>query len=156
PPGDRGVSLLSRLFLLVAVSLLPVVAIQAYNEFDLRRSRQIEVQDQALRLAILGAAEQQQLVQGVRQVLIPLSELPAVKAKDVSGCNAYLSRIKRRYPEFLTFAAADMSSLFFCDTSSYPRPVNIGRRRYFHEAVESGGFTVGTFLIGQASGRKII
>ena len=30
-------TILSRLFVLVAVALLPAIAIQAYNEFDLRR-----------------------------------------------------------------------------------------------------------------------
>jgi hypothetical protein len=54
---------------LVAVALLPAIAIQMYNEFDLRRARQVEVQNQALRLAKLAAAEQEQIVQGIRQVL---------------------------------------------------------------------------------------
>src|SRR6185437_9707349 len=66
----REVTILPRLFLLVAVALLPVIAIQMYNEFDLRRARQSEVQNQALSLAKLAAAEQQQIVQGIREVLI--------------------------------------------------------------------------------------
>ena len=66
-------TLLSRLLVLVFVALLPAIAIQAYNEFDLRRSRQIEVQNQALSLAKLAAEEQPQIVQGIRQVLIALS-----------------------------------------------------------------------------------
>jgi hypothetical protein len=72
------VALLSRLFMLVAVALLPAIAIQSYNEFELRRSRQLEVQEQALGLAKLAAAQQQQIVEGIRQVLIALSELPAI------------------------------------------------------------------------------
>jgi hypothetical protein len=40
------VTILSRLFLLVAAALLPAIAVQAYNEFDLRHARQVEVQDQ--------------------------------------------------------------------------------------------------------------
>jgi hypothetical protein len=85
------VALLSRLFMLVAVALLPAIAIQSYNEFELRRSRQLEVQEQALGLAKLAAAQQQQIVEGIRQVLIALSELPAIKAKAAEACSAYLS-----------------------------------------------------------------
>ena len=33
-------NLTHRLFLLVAIALLPAIAIQGYNEFDLRRSRE--------------------------------------------------------------------------------------------------------------------
>ena len=87
-------TILSRLFLLVAVALLPAIAIQAYNEFDLRRARQVEVQNQALSLAKLAAAEQQQIVQGIRQVLIALSELPSIKARDSQACNAYLAAMQ--------------------------------------------------------------
>jgi hypothetical protein len=47
----------------------------------------------ALSLAKLAAAEQQQIVQGIRQTLIALSELLAIRAKDTQGCNAYLSEI---------------------------------------------------------------
>ena len=91
-------TLLSRLFVLVAVALLPAITIQAYNEFDLRRARQVEVQDQALSLAKLAAAEQQQIVQGIRQVLIALSELPAIKARDSQACNTYLAAMQPRFP----------------------------------------------------------
>jgi hypothetical protein len=52
------VTISSRLFLLVAVALLPAIALQAYNEFDLRRSRHVEMQNQALSLAKLAAAEE--------------------------------------------------------------------------------------------------
>ena len=90
-------SLLSRLFLLVAVALLPAIAIQIYNEIDLRHARQAEVSDQALSLATLAAAEQQQMVQGIRQVLIAMSELPSIKARNSDACNAYLAAIRQRF-----------------------------------------------------------
>jgi hypothetical protein len=61
------VTLLSRLFVLVAVALLPTTAIQMYNEFDLRRTRQVEVQNQVLSLAKLAAAEQQQIVHRIER-----------------------------------------------------------------------------------------
>src|SRR6201992_2214002 len=115
-------SLLSRLFLLVAAAMLPAIAIQAYNEVDLRRTREVEVQEEALGLAKLAAAEQQQIVQGVRQALIAVSELAAIKAKDVQGCNAYLSRIKRRYPEFIVFIVVDMNGTSFCDSMVEHKP----------------------------------
>lgn len=53
----------------------------------------MDVQEQVLGLAKLAAAEQQQIVQGIRQALIALAELPAIKAKDAQGCEAYLSRV---------------------------------------------------------------
>src|SRR5882672_7728685 len=149
-------TLLSHLFALVAVSLLPVIAIQGYNEFDLRRARQEEVQDEALGLAKLAAAGQQQIVQGIRQALIALSELPAIKAKDTQGCNAYLSKIKQRYPGFISFIVVDMNGSSFCDASSDHKPSTAAGRPYFASTLKTGAFTVGEFAIGRLTGRNVL
>jgi signal transduction histidine kinase len=152
----RNGTLLSHLFLLVAVSLLPAIAIEAYNEFDLRRARQVEVQEQALSLAKLAAAEQQQTVQGIRQVLIALSELPAIKAKDVNACNAFLARMRQRFPAFLTFIVTDLNGDPFCGMNSDHKMVNVAARAYFANVLKTGAFTVGEFSIGLSVHRKVI
>ncbi len=136
--------------------MLPAIAIQAYNEIDLRRTREVEVQDEALGLAKLAAAEQQQIVQGVRQALIALSELPAIKAKDVEGCNTYLSRIKRRYPEFIVFIVVDMNGTLWCDSTGGLMRSTAAGRPYFASVVKTGDFTVGEFAIGRATGRTVL
>ena len=115
--------MLSRLFVLVAVAILPLIAIQAHSEIALRRSRQVDVQNQAPGLAKLAAEEQQQIVQGIRQVLIALSELPAIKAKDSKGCNAAMAGLVpvSGFPHFLV---TDLSGQPFCDTNTDRRPIS--------------------------------
>ncbi|MGY3621430.1 cache domain-containing protein [Bradyrhizobium sp. USDA 10063] len=153
---SKEVTLLSRLFVLVAIALIPAIAIQAYNEFQLRRSRQVEVQNQALNLAELAAAEQRQIVMGMHQALIALSELPAIKAKNTEGCNAYLARIKRRYPGFISFIVVDTNGDAFCDTNNdYKRSTAAGRS-YFADVLKTGKFTVGEFAIGRQTGRNVL
>jgi signal transduction histidine kinase len=150
------VTILPRLFLLVAVALLPAIAIQIYNEFDLRRARQVEVENQALSLAKLAAAEQQQIVQGIREILIAMSELPAIKARDSQACNVYLAAMKRRFPAFVTFLVTDLNGRSFCDTNSDHRPVTIAGRAYFANILKTGAFTVGEYSSGLSTGRKVI
>jgi signal transduction histidine kinase len=147
-------TLLSRLLVLVTVAMLPAIAIEAYNEIDLRRTREVEVHDEVRGLAKLAAAEQQQIVQGIRQALIALSEFPAVKAKDVQGCNAYLSRIKERYPGFIAFLVVDMNGDAFCDSMKEHKPQTAAGRAYFASAVKTGKFTVGEFAIGRGTGHN--
>jgi signal transduction histidine kinase len=136
--------------------MLPAIAIQAYNEIDLRRTRQVEVQDEVRGLAKLAAAEQQQIVQGVRQAMIALSELPAIKEKDVEGCNAYLSRIKQRYPEFIAFIVVDMNGDSFCDSLSEHTRSTAAGRAYFASVVKTGEFTIGEFALGRNTGRNVL
>lgn len=149
-------TLLSRLLVLVFVALLPAIAIQAYNEFDLRRSREIEVQNHAVNLADLAAAEQRQTVQGIRQVLIVLSQLPSIKARDAQACNAYLGAVKQRFPAFLTLVVTDRSGQTFCDPYNSYKPVNVSKRAYFASALKTGEFTVGEFSYGLQSGRRAL
>ena len=149
-------TLLSRLFVLVAVALLPAIAIQAYNELELRRDRRVEVQTDALNVAKLAAAEQQQVVQGIRQVLITLSELPAIKAGDSKACNAYLAGVKQRFPEFLTFIVTDLNGVAFCDSRTGHNHVDVSSRAYFASASKTGAFTVGVYSIGLSIPRKVI
>jgi signal transduction histidine kinase len=150
------VTLLSRLFVLVAVALLPTIAIQMYNEFDLRRTRQVEVQNQVLSLAKLAAAEQQQIVQGIRQVLIAMSELPSIKTRDSQACDAYLAAMQQRFPAFITFLVADSNGWSFCDTNSDHRPITIAARAYFANVLKTGAFTVGEFSAGLSTGRNVV
>ena len=149
-------TLLLRLFLLVAVALLPAIAVQSYNEFDLRRSRQMDVQEQVLGLAKLAAAEQQQIVQGIRQALVALSELPAIKSKDAHGCEAYLSKVKEQYPEFISFIVVDTNGSSFCDSNSEYKPSTAAGRTYFNSVIKTGKFTVGEFAMGRVTGRNVL
>ena len=150
------VTLLSRLFVLVAVALLPAIAIQTYNELELRRDRWIEVQNDALSVAKLAAAEQQQVVQGIRQVLITLSELPAIKAGDSKGCNAYLAGMKQRFPEFLSFIVTDQFGVAFCDSRTGHNHVDVSSRAYFSSASKTGAFTVGVYSTGLSIPRRVV
>jgi signal transduction histidine kinase/CheY-like chemotaxis protein len=149
-------SLLSRLFLLAAVALVPAIAIQAYNEFCIRHEREVEVHEQALNIAKLAAAEQQQIIQGIREVLVAMAELPAIKEKDSRACNAYLAAIRQRFPAFISFLVTDLDGWSFCSTYADNVPVPLGHRPYFSHVLTTGAFTVGEFSTGQASGRKLI
>ena len=108
-------------------------------------------------LAKLAAAEQQQTVQGIRQVLIALSDIPAIKAKDGKACNAYLAAVKQQYPAFITFLAADMNGRSFCNTTVGDKSVvSVAARPYFARVLKTGAFTVGEYSIGLSTGRRVI
>jgi PAS domain S-box-containing protein len=145
-------TLLLHLFGLVAIALLPAIAVQAYNEFELRQTRQVEVQEQALYLADHAAADQMQIIQGIHQALIALSELPAIKTKDALQCDDYLSKIKKHYPGFVVFIAVDLSGNAVCGSSQSSA---VGRA-YFDSALQSGKFTIGEFAVGRTTGSHVL
>src|SRR5262245_17118904 len=122
----------------------------------MRSEREVEVREQALSVAKLAAAEQQQIIQGIRQVLVALSELPAIREQDAQACNSYLAAMRVRFPAFISFLVTDLKGWSFCSTYADQTPVPLGHRPYFASALKTGEFTVGEFSIGRASGRKLI
>lgn len=67
-----------RLFLLVAIAVLPALALQIAAQVELRRDRMGELQDEALRQAGTIAGSILDVLDGSRQLLVALSRLPAV------------------------------------------------------------------------------
>ena len=82
-------SLLARLCLLVLLAGLPAIGIQVWNEFALKRAREAEIYEQAGRVASQVTADLDRVVDGARQLLTAVAEVPAVKAADPVACTAY-------------------------------------------------------------------
>lgn len=141
-----------RLFLLVALALLPAVAIQAYNELDLRRSRENEVRDLALRQAQLAASELNQILEGVRNLLTAVAEVPAVRGFAAAACAAYIADLQSKVPHLLTIVAVDLDGRIRCRHPPASPGLNVADRFYFREPLATGRFVVGTYTVSRITG----
>ncbi|MFL5125226.1 MAG: histidine kinase, partial [Microvirga sp.] len=72
-------SLRLRLFILAAVALAPALAILGYNEVMLRRSREAEVHQLAVRFGQLAAQELEGIVGGMESLLRAVARAPVVR-----------------------------------------------------------------------------
>jgi signal transduction histidine kinase len=124
------VTLLTRLFLLVLVAVLPALATEAYNEYDLRRQRTAEVSEQAQRYARLIATEQDSIIDGARQLLVALSQLPAlqssdpVRRSDPGRCSRLFAGLNRQDLKYDRLAAFDGEGRLLC-SSTPPRETDV-------------------------------
>jgi PAS domain S-box-containing protein len=148
--GDISLGLTLRLILLAIMAAAPAVAIQIWNEYDLRRARMADIREQVLRLARSETAEIDRIVEGARQFLVALAQLPQVKDKDPAGCNDLLTRISKNYRAYRALIAADRDGTVFC-SSIGPGPP-IPDRAYFKRAVQTGDFAVGEYVMGRGTG----
>lgn len=145
-----------RLFILVILALLPAIAIQAYNEWDLRRSRKAEVHELALRQARLAASEMQRIVDGVRILLTAVAESPSVRAFDGPRCGGFLGSLLRKVPQVATLAVLDLDGRLVCYPTPAPVPVRFNDRPYFQEALARGGFVIGAYTEGRLTKRPTL
>ena len=148
-------SVLLRLFILVLIAILPAVAIQAYNEFDLQRSREKEVRENALRLAQFASGEMDRIVDNARGLLTALSSLAEIRNHEAKPCSDYLSELKKAFPQYTVIGALDLDGHPFC-ASSDATGVTAADRPYFTRAVETGRFTVGESMVGRIVPKRVL
>ncbi|GGF35524.1 hypothetical protein GCM10011611_47330 [Aliidongia dinghuensis] len=138
-------SLLTRLFLLVVLAVLPAVGIQAYNEYDLRASVRAETYRHALTLTRFAAAESDRIFDGVRNLLVALTNDGTIVGGDPAACKASLGRLVAQYPEISTFAVFDPSGRPVCADRTLPDGLSIAEEPYFQTALRSGAFAIGGY-----------
>jgi signal transduction histidine kinase/CheY-like chemotaxis protein len=107
-------SLLTRLFALVLLAVLPAIGILAYDALELRRVRDAESREEALRLARLADAEMERLAEGTRQLLVSFAENPAVAAGKWQDCDAAAARVLARLSGYVDIGAATTGGEVVC------------------------------------------
>ena len=149
----RTFGLRAALILLVLIAVVPVfgVVIQASLA---EQSQRLERAQAGLRSVVgLAAAHQQQYLEGARQMLTAVALAPPVVRDDARDCEAYFRTLQQRYRRYATFGLLDPAGYLTCRASHTDHPVFAGDRPYFRQAVLTGGFTVGHYMVGRASGK---
>lgn len=138
-------SLRVRLLLLFALAIIPALGWIFYVHVEQRRMAATEAQDNALRLAQLAAADQARLIQGAHQLLIALSQLPAVRDGDAQVCTKLFTSLLKRHPLYHNLGAARANGELFCSVLPLTQPVNVATSSWFHRAVQRRDFSIGEF-----------
>lgn len=149
-------SLRVRLFLLVLTAVLPALGVVFYTALEQRRSATVEAQETALRLARLASSNQGQLIGGVRQLLVSLSQLPEIRARDAEACSAFLSKLLQQYPLYANLGAARADGTLLCSALPVHAPVNLSDRAYFQRAIQTRDFAIGDYQIGRITGKATV
>src|SRR5262249_44030543 len=99
--GPRGVvlaSLRNRILVLVLLAPLPALALMVSAAWEQRRQATESVKMAALRLARLGSAQHERLIEGARSLLIGLAQLSDVQMHNAQACSALFAEVRRRFP----------------------------------------------------------
>ncbi len=81
-PRLPHINLTVRLCILVLIAILPAMVIQGYNEYELRKAREADIRQQVIQVTKQFGEEIGELREGARQLLLSLSQLPAVRLHD--------------------------------------------------------------------------
>jgi HAMP domain-containing protein len=144
-------SLRTRLLLLVAIAVLPALAMIVYAGVENRRLAARAAQERALHLANLAALQQNQIVEATRQLLAGLAQLPAVRGLAPGPCSALMAEVQKQFPSYANMGAIRPDGELVCSAVPLPGPLNVADRSYFRRALETREFAVSEFLIGRVT-----
>lgn len=149
-------SLRMRLFVLTAVALAPALIILVYNEISLRRSREAEVHELALRFGQLAALEMESIVGGTEGLLRAVARAPVVRSFEAEACAVYLVDILAQAPHLNSIAAIDTHGDLRCRSQTPTRAPRLDDREYFKRVLKTGSFVVGEYMISRFSGKPAL
>jgi signal transduction histidine kinase len=149
--GLRG-----RLLLLVLVAVVPALGLTLYTDLEQRRLETARVQDNALRLARLASADHERLVDGTRQLLVALAQLPEARGGEPAACNALFADLLKQYRSYASLGVIAPDGFISCSAPPADGAVFVGDRAYFRRALEPGDFAVGEHQIGRLTGKATV
>jgi len=149
-------NLRSRLIVLVLLVIVSAAALILSTALEERPLAVVNAQDRMLQLARLAANEHEQLIEGARQLLIGLTNLPQVQEHQTAACNALFRRLIAQFPTYTNLLAAKPDGEVFCSSAPIFSPFNIADRASFQRTIETHNFTVSEYLIGRISGKPVI
>ncbi|GJD75329.1 sensor histidine kinase [Methylobacterium goesingense] len=147
-------SLTYRILLLVLLALAPALAIQGYNEYALRASRDAVIRADTMATARTVAEDVEQVAENVRQALDYVAQDPSVRSLDSSGCTEYLRRAAANSAHLALVALTRPDGTVVCNSvGSAPGAYTNAERAYHRRAIARDGFAMGNYVRGTATGR---
>jgi two-component sensor histidine kinase len=149
-------SLRRRLLVLSLAALVPGLAVAAFTQYQVIRSRHVEVEELAMRSAKQASFELDRIVGGVGMLLVTASHEPDVRGLQEAGCTAYLTGLRPDLPYLTGLTVLDTDGRLRCGFT----PSTIGHsftdRSYFREALETDGLVIGSYTIGAVSKKPVL
>jgi signal transduction histidine kinase len=154
-PRLPHINLTVRLCILVLIAIFPAMLIQGYNEYALRKAREDDIRKQVIQVTRQFGEEIGELREGARQLLLALSQLPAVRSQDTKSCSEHFAALKSQYANYSLLAAADTQGRVFCSSSSTTNS-SVADQPFFTRAMAQDGLAVGNYWADPVTGRKMI
>ena len=142
----RFISLRQRLLGLVALVLLPCLALVLYTQAEERRAAIADVHRDEMRLLAIVTSDQAAEVEAAQQLLGAVAHMPQLRSGD---CGGFLAEMRATAPMYVNFGVVEPEGDVSCSAVPLQFRVNVADRMYFKRAVGTRQFVVGEYQIGR-------
>ena len=130
------------------LALLPPLGLTVYGAMR-ERANAINVAENDLqRLTGLAAASEAKSIEGMRQFLLALSDVPDLM-RNPASCTSVLQAMLKKNPGYLNLGVIDLNGDVRCTAVSPGSAVNVSDRSYFRKSLSTGKFALGNHIFGR-------
>jgi diguanylate cyclase (GGDEF)-like protein len=149
------VSIVTRIFILIALTLSMIAGVELFNGMQLRQSRLHELRSDTAQLARIAELDMVRILEGAHQVLTTLAKMTAAE----HGWGAHACEVVRATAssdfEYDHIVGADLDGLILCSSTRNP-PTYTADFGLIEQVIKTRRFSVGTYGVGTASGNEVI
>ncbi|MGH6896739.1 MAG: PAS domain S-box protein [Geminicoccaceae bacterium] len=142
-----------RLLILVLIAALPVLALQVQGLVQDREQLKAATAKQALDLARLAAAQQDQFIEGARHLLTAAAQLPEVENRNAPECDQRMAEFLVQFPTIIAIGVVAPDGVPFCSGLGGFTGITFADRRYFQQALRDKSLAISGHIIGRQTGR---
>ncbi len=156
--GMLRVSIVTRIFALMALTLLMVASGVLFSGLQLRQNRLEELRHDTKQLARIAELDMVRILEGAHQLLATLAKLPMDKGWDARACAVVAATANSDF-EYDHIVTVDSNGAREC-ASSGNDVVRTGTlmpdRELFDRIVATAGFSIGAYGICKVSGNEVL
>ena len=146
-------SLRMRFVVVVVLATIPSLALIYYNAHSQRTAAIEMANEDVARITRLTAAHYRGVIEGARQLLVAVAELPEVRGGDPARCGAYLQKLLGKYEFYSNLGVAAPDGHVLCSALSLKEPVSVTDAAWFKSALQTRAFAVGGYEVSRVSGK---
>ena len=148
-------SLRGRLIWLVLIAALPSLGMTLYTAVEDHRLEKAQMEANTLRVTRLAAGDIAQVVEGARQLLIGLAQLPEVRQENSSVCSELFAKLLKQYPNYVNLGTIDAEGNIICSALPSVVPLNL-YHAYVQRAFSTRRFAISGYQTDATTGAPMI
>ncbi len=143
----------ARLALVLVLAVIPSLGLIYYNAHEQRGAAIERAQQDVERIARLTAAQNTRVIDGARQLLVTLTQLPEVQGSDPIRCGTTLLKLLGDYSLYSNLGVATPDGSVVCSAVPLNGPSSIADSSWFQQVMKTHDFAVGEYQMSRSSGR---
>lgn len=161
----ESLSLKSRLFVLLLLTLLPFISFSIYKALDIYGRLESDVQTENLKIAKTIAHDIDEYITATGEVLVPISKNEHVRNQNYPAVEAYFREVVPQYPYYHLIAfvdtegnvrAAAMSDIMANSEDAERIQLNVKDTACYVRGIKSGGISIGDFMYSKLTGIPVV